>query len=142
MRKVIWLSLFWFGMLSLASMAQASLDIGGEMETETRFDLDKTKNLWSRASLELKLDSQFGPDAHGFANIKIYMDEKRESHPKLNEAYVNYYGDKFDLRGGLQVISWGTAYKINPTDVINPFDLAEEGAFIPEEKLGVIASPA
>lgn len=121
-------------------MAQASLDIGGEIETQIRFDLDKTKNLWSRVSLKLKLDSQVGPDAHGFANIKIYMDEKRESHPKLNEAYVDYYGDKFDLRGGLQVISWGTAYKINPTDVINPIDLTEEEVFIAGEKLGVIAT--
>ena len=40
--------------------------------------------------------------------------------PSLDEAYVDFYLPAADLRLGWQVVRWGTADGINPTDVINP----------------------
>jgi hypothetical protein len=46
----------------------------------------------------------------------------------LREAYVDLYGLGFkdlDVTAGRQRIAWGTADRINPTDVINPYDLED-----------------
>ena len=40
--------------------------------------------------------------------------------PSLDEAYVDVYLSAVDLRIGRQVVHWGTADGINPTDVVNP----------------------
>ncbi len=43
---------------------------------------------------------------------------------ELDQGYVDYYGQDFDLRLGKQRISWGTAMGFNPTDIINPVDIS------------------
>ncbi|HUI90944.1 MAG TPA: DUF1302 family protein [Chitinivibrionales bacterium] len=46
----------------------------------------------------------------------------------LREGYVDLYGlglKDLDVTVGRQRIAWGTADKINPTDVINPYDLED-----------------
>jgi len=43
----------------------------------------------------------------------------------LDEAYLDYYAADFDLRLGKQRLNWGTALQINPTDVINPVNIAD-----------------
>jgi len=43
---------------------------------------------------------------------------------KLDEAYVDIYLKNTDLRVGRQVVSWGTADGINPTNYINPRELS------------------
>lgn len=126
-------------------MAQTSPDIGGEIETQLRINLEnnvdmKSDTIWTRTTFRLKLESEVGSNVYAFVGLKIHTTEMTEPRLKLNEAYINYYSGKYDLRGGLQVISWGTAYRINPTDVINPYDLTEEAVFIPEERQGVIAA--
>lgn len=42
----------------------------------------------------------------------------------LDEAYLDYYGDHFDLRIGKQRFNWGTALQVNPTDVLNPIQIS------------------
>lgn len=42
----------------------------------------------------------------------------------LDEAYLDYYAANFDLRLGKQRLNWGTALQINPTDVVNPVNIA------------------
>lgn len=39
---------------------------------------------------------------------------------ELDEAYVDLYFSGADLRLGQQVVSWGTAYGLNPTSYVNP----------------------
>ncbi|MCK4235194.1 hypothetical protein KAX75_12255 [candidate division WOR-3 bacterium] len=119
--------------------AQPSPEIGGEINTHLNFDLDNSEEIWSRTTFRLKLDSQVNDNACAYANLKMFTTETLQFGWKLSEAYVDYYVDKFDLRVGVQQISWGTAYSINPTNNINPYDLSEKAAFIPEEKLGVSA---
>ncbi len=48
----------------------------------------------------------------------------------LQEAYLDYYSDMVDVRFGKQIITWGKADELNPTDVLNPQDLSS----ITEEK--------
>jgi len=43
---------------------------------------------------------------------------------KLDEAYADIYLKNTDLRVGRQVVSWGTADGINPTNYINPRELS------------------
>lgn len=47
-----------------------------------------------------------------------------EAWPRLDEAYVDFYFPSLDLRLGRQVVAWGTADAINPTDVVNPRSLS------------------
>jgi hypothetical protein len=49
----------------------------------------------------------------------------------LQEAYFDYYTDWLTVRVGRQLITWGKADEINPTDVLNPQNLSN----IQEEKL-------
>ncbi|MCK4396734.1 hypothetical protein KAW96_09095 [candidate division WOR-3 bacterium] len=145
MKRTIHFLLLWLFISSSNFEAQTSPDIGGEIETQLRMNLEnvddmKSDTIWTRATFRLKLESEIGSNAHAFAGLKIHTTEIVEHRLQLKEAYVDYYGSDYDLRGGLQVLSWGTAYKINPTDVINPYDLTEEAVFIPEDKLGVIAA--
>ena len=139
MKKSLHVSALCILIFLVAAISQAINDIGGEIETRLNFDINKSKSIWSRTSLKLNVDSKFGDKVRSYANVKLYTTEELNFDWKLTEAYAEYYGKKLDIRGGLQIVSWGTAYSINPTDKINPFDLSEEEAFIPEEKLGVIA---
>jgi hypothetical protein len=109
------------------------------MDLEDTNDL-RSSAIWTRTTFRLKLESGVGSDVRAYAGLKIYTSEFAKPCLRLNEAYIDYYGGKYDLRGGLQVLSWGTAYQINPTNVINPYDLTEEAVFIPEERLGVVAA--
>ena len=118
--------------------AQSSLDINGKIETRLSFDLDESEAIWSRTAFKPELDSQISENTHAHVSLKMYTGELH-SDWNLQEAYIDYYLGSLDLRAGVQIISWGTAYSIGPTDNLNPFDLSEEETFIPEEKLGVTA---
>ena len=141
MKRVICLLLLGLLMSSGHLKAQTSLDVGGEISGTQSFDLDKSKDIWTRTRFKLKLDHRMGDDAHARVNMKMYTVGESQFDWRLNEAYIDSYHilDKFDLRVGMQIISWGTAYRINPTDNINPVDLSEQEAFIPGERLPVSA---
>ncbi|MBM3240125.1 hypothetical protein FJZ31_27895 [Candidatus Poribacteria bacterium] len=121
--------------------AQTSPDIGGEISSTRSWDLDKSRKIWSQTKFRLKLDHQVSDDVHAYINLKMYDTEASQFDWKLSEAYIDSYHilDKFDLRTGVQIFSWGTAYRLNPTDNLNPYDLSAQVAFIPEERLGVTA---
>lgn len=42
---------------------------------------------------------------------------------QLREGYMDLYLKDLDLRVGRQLVSWGSGYKLNPTDSVNPMDL-------------------
>ena len=50
----------------------------------------------------------------------IYDGIKRDGVSNLQEAYVDYYTDIVDIRFGKQIMAWGKADEINPTDILNP----------------------
>ncbi len=141
MKKWIFLSMWLIS--SAPGLAQRSPEIGGEISRTQSFDvdglLDGSGNIWTRTRVRLKLDHQASDDVRAYVNLKMYTVGASQFDWKLSETYIDQYKGKFDLRIGVQIISWGTAYQINPTDNINPYDLSEQEAFIPEEKLGVSA---
>lgn len=88
-------------------------------------------------TLEMALEGRLG--FQGKVHIGVdgriplsHEDEKVEI--ELGEAYLDLYLDTTDWRIGRQVVSWGTADGINPTNVINPrtpfspAELLSEGA--------------
>lgn len=119
--------------------AQSMPEISGEINTRASVRLDSSQQVWSRTTFRLKLDSEISETVKAFANVKMYSTKNADFDWKLNEAYIDYYGGRFDLRAGVQIINWGTAWMINPTNNINPYDLSEEAALIPEDRLGVTA---
>ncbi len=44
---------------------------------------------------------------------------------ELKEGWVEYASSTFDIRVGNQILSWGAADKVNPTDVWNPIDYTD-----------------
>lgn len=49
--------------------------------------------------------------------------DQRISQFTLREAYVNAYAGRFDFRVGHQIVAWGRADGLNPTDNITPKDM-------------------
>ncbi|MFQ6108266.1 MAG: hypothetical protein ACE5L7_01770 [Candidatus Aminicenantales bacterium] len=81
----------------------------------------ETKSVYGEASLKLRLRKKNFGDA--FAEVRFRRGfEFHESLAEFNlrEAYVNAYLGPFDFRVGHQIVVWGRADGINPTDNITP----------------------
>ncbi len=57
----------------------------------------------------------------------------------LQEAYMDYYSDFVDIRFGKQVIAWGKADEINPTDILNPQNLVNITEDKSIRKIGLVS---
>jgi hypothetical protein len=79
------------------------------------------KSGYGEASLKLKVRKPHFGDA--FAEVRFrrgYEFDDYLSEIDLREAYVNAYLGPFDFRIGHQIVVWGRADGINPTDNITP----------------------
>ena len=56
----------------------------------------------------------------------------------LQELYLDFYSEYFDARLGKQVLAWGKADEINPTDIFNPQDLSIFSEDKSLRKIGVL----
>lgn len=54
---------------------------------------------------------------------KVYQD--KNPYVNIDEAYVDIFVKKVDLRAGIQKIAWGKLDEINPTDNLNTEDLTQ-----------------
>jgi hypothetical protein len=79
--------------------------------SETRFKLEFLSTLGENSAFKVK--SYYINDG---LNKKGTWD--------FQEAYIDYYSNFLDVRFGRQVIAWGKADEINPTDILNPQNLA------------------
>jgi hypothetical protein len=74
--------------------------------------------------LKLELLSTFGQNtAFRAVNHYVYDGLKKSNDWYFQEAYIDYYSRTLDIRLGKQVIAWGKADEINPTDILNPQNL-------------------
>lgn len=81
--------------------------------------------------LNLELLSTFSENTAFRANYYYTYDGiERKGVSSLQEAYIDYYSNIVDIRFGKQIIAWGKADEINPTDILNPQNLGN----ITEEK--------
>jgi hypothetical protein len=91
----------------------------------------------------------------GYLNDQHYLGQPSDTPPsgtdigefqtrvKLREAYVNFYGGSyFDLRFGYQIIMWGKADGINPTNNLTPIDLRVRSPEEDDRRLGNLALKA
>jgi hypothetical protein len=80
---------------------------------------------------------KFGSWGDGKIEARITdQDLRREGgvQGRLLEAYANYYGGAIDLRLGKQIITWGRADALNPTDNLTPKDYTLLSAKDEEER--------
>ena len=59
---------------------------------------------------------------------------------KLREVFADFDGDAFSLRLGKQVIAWGRADRINPTDSFSTRDFTQLTSDDEDQRLGVVAA--
>lgn len=90
----------------------------------------KTFNQSSQATdlmetrLKLEMLSTLGrKTAFRAVNYYVYNGLQKTSDWSFQEAYIDYYSRTLDIRFGKQVIAWGKADEINPTDILNPQNL-------------------
>ncbi|MFC1555349.1 hypothetical protein ACFL7D_12010 [candidate division KSB1 bacterium] len=75
--------------------------------------------------VKLELLSAFGENsAFRVKSYYTYDGLTKVSDWNFQEAYIDLYYDWMDLRIGKQLIAWGKADELNPTDILNPQDLS------------------
>ena len=97
------------------------------------------------ASAWLKLDKKLGSDVGLFAegylvSEDVFGDRLHES--RLREGYVEGRKGNFDYRVGKQIIAWGRADRLNPTDNLTPRDTTLLAADVDEDRFGSLAAKA
>jgi hypothetical protein len=117
----------------------ASGSIRGAYWSSSR-DLDDVQNIPS-ASAWLKAAPRFNESAA--ANIEgwIRQDGSKEQ-SQMREAYLDLRHGPVDLRLGQQIIAWGRADELNPTDNLSPRDYT---LLVPEssdQRFGTVAARA
>jgi len=93
---------------------------GGKVPDKSEAEM---KSGYGEASLKLKVSKKSFGD--GFAEIRFRKGHEfgREIEDvNVREAYINNYIGRFDFRIGHQVVVWGRADGMNPTDNITPKD--------------------
>ena len=81
------------------------------------------KSGYGEASLSLR--ARMGDQGDGFADLRFMASEDAagsDQDVNIHEAYVNVYAGQFDIRFGQQIVVWGRADGINPTNNITPYD--------------------
>ncbi|MGM0438135.1 MAG: DUF1302 family protein [Bacillota bacterium] len=116
-------------------------DLDGEVTQKLNY-LNDSETVEGLTELNLEFSKDFGFDKSIYLNpvFKLNYDENSgiddlslneklgedSEYDFLKEAYFDYYLENTDLRVGRQIIDWGSAYELNPTDVINPRDFTAE----------------
>lgn len=115
------------------------LEITGQYRGETELfsnDSSYAHQHW----INLVLEKSLGQGARMHINLEMNTYGSGAITPLMQEAFVDYYTNHIDYRFGKQIVSWGSAYKLNPTSYFNPYDLT---IITPGEKrMGVIAAAA
>lgn len=110
-------------LLALSGLAVAApISFSGALTADLTMGLDDPYYLNPGGELELNLDHSAG-DAAFHVGLKGNYNDGFQI--ELDEAYLDYYAERFDIRLGKQRLSWGTALQINPTDVINPVNIED-----------------
>lgn len=106
---------------------ESGAEVSGEVQHDLVISLNGDGVVANMVSYRLSLSGELGGAGWAtpgsvYISIKGDYDLQSESGKlvDLDEAYVDLYFSGADLRLGQQVISWGTAYGLNPTSYANP----------------------
>ncbi len=105
-----------------------SIEVSGELSQILNYGLEEEEFTGAITNYKLKFEKKFGFDGKVYLSLKgdynfLDQDGSQDSGIGLDEAYASIYLDKTDITIGRQVINWGTADGINPTNSINPLAL-------------------
>jgi len=78
-----------------------------------------TGTLWLRA--QPTWSDRWGGKFEGWLSDQGFFENDNVT-LELREAYLIYHGERFDLRVGRQIVVWGRADRINPTDNLSSRD--------------------
>lgn len=106
--------------VSLGGSVRGVLYVGPKPDRRTA----EVKSGYGEAALRLRLRRGRWGDAFAEARLRGgYLEGERGAAADLREAYLNLYLGPLDLRLGHQIIVWGRADAINPTNTLTPLDL-------------------
>lgn len=100
--------------------------------------LDDRRGLGA-ASLWLRASPQLGEDAAATLEGWVRNDGGRSS-ARLREAYLDLRRGRADLRLGQQIIAWGRADELNPTDNLTPRDFTLLTTENSDQRLGTVGA--
>jgi len=95
--------------------------------------------------LALQLHTAKSTFGDGFADARIrygLVGDQQGTFVDMREAYVNAYVGPFDLRLGKQIIVWGRADALNPTNNITPVDFRIRSPLEDDIRLGNVGARA
>jgi hypothetical protein len=131
--------------LTLASRASAQeMRVTGYAETDHigYFEPDEAERRAGRNELLTQIDGfvAFGRPLRAFASVELRADFADHSRDRVyvEELYADVVHGALDLRVGRQIIAWGKADLVNPTDHLAPRDFTDP-LESDEERLGVLA---
>ncbi len=128
MRNILFILLFFVPILAVAQESEP-LSVGVKGFADTYHALRSgADNDWmssrSRVRGELTV-SKGSAGAFVSANMVHNAILKERSGLQLREAYVWWGNERFDIRAGRQIITWGVADGLRVTDIISPMDYSE-----------------
>ncbi len=97
---------------------------------ELGLELKASASSWLSSKLFLKAVDDgkvIDPGDGRLVNDFVHIYQDKNPFLDFNEAYVDFYTGKVDLRLGIQKFAWGRLDEINPTDNLNTEDLTEGG---------------
>ena len=98
-----------------------------------------TASTWLK--LDKRLDGGFGVFAEAYASREDFRSDGN-SNARFREAYLDARFGQLDVRLGKQIIAWGRADRLNPTDNLTPRDAKLLAADIDEDRFGAVAAKA
>lgn len=98
-----------------------------------------TASAWLK--LEKKLDNGIGLFAEGYSAREDFRSDGN-TRSSMREMYIETRHGDFDFRIGRQIIAWGRADRLNPTDNLTPRDARLMAADIDEDRFGSLAAKA
>jgi hypothetical protein len=132
-----------------AGEAPPSLDFGatvrgdvfvGKAEGRRR---PETKAAYGELALKLRAKKDASGDAYAEARFRYGREgQAQQLFVDLREAYVNLYAGPLDLRLGQQIIVWGRADALNPTNNLTPFDLRVRSPVEDDRRRGNVGARA
>ncbi len=112
-------------LLAAASLgAQEGATLNGYGRTKVGALVEDGSYFITENTLDLRL-SYRTDNAGLFANPVLYEREGAVEPVDLREAYIDFSGERFDLRFGKQQVIWGKADGVFITDLVSPKDLSQ-----------------
>jgi len=116
----------------LASSANcAKYEVRGNLRGWVRgFTTDEKEIDLAETRLKIEFLSAFSENSAFYTRIYFTkhaeLNENSETDliTNLQEAYIDYYSDWLTIRAGRQIMTWGKADELNPTDILNPQDMS------------------